>query len=201
MSVIKIIKCFLFCVLLISGCDSSDQITVDDQTRSYRSTPDIYFEQVTHLYDSNFVKLFSPIDSIKVILEKSPSEISALTQTENTKTYEWKLHHQRPIQLTLHYVVLEEEVKIDFYNVDDLHWIAIRNKLPLEGIDGSLERQTYYFENENVQYLFVQTSTPEGLAPYQISLKENRFAMEDTAHLISLLSSALNALPKQFSVN
>lgn len=197
----QIIQPFLLSVLFISGCDSSDEITVDDRTRSYRSTPDIHFEQVTHLYDSDFVTLFSPIDSIKFMQEKSPNEIRALTQTDNSKTYEWKLHHQVPIQLTLHYIALEKDVKIDFYNVDNLHWIAIRNKVLLEGMDGSLERQTYYFENENVQYLFVQTSTPDGLAPYQISLKENRLAMEDTEHLVSLLSSALNVLSKQLSAN
>lgn len=199
MNPIQIIQSFLICALLISGCDCSDQITVDERTRRYRSTPDIHFEQVTHLYDSNFVKLFSPIDSIKFMQEKSPNEIIALTQTDNLKTYKWKLYHQVPIQLTLHYAALEKNVKIDFYNVDNLHWIAIRNKMPLEGMDGSLERHTYYFENENVQYLFSQTSTPEGLAPYQISLMENRFAMAGSAHLVSLLSSALNTLSKQFS--
>lgn len=194
MNPIKIIQPFLLCFLLINGCDSSDRLAVDDHSRNYRSTPEIHFEQVTHLYDSNFVKLFSPIDSIKLILEKSPSEIIALTQTDNSKTYEWKLHHQVPIQLTLHFVTLEKQVKIDFYNVDDLHWIAIRNKLPLEGNAGYQERHTYYYENENVQYLFVQSSTPEGLAPYQISLIDNRFAREDSAHLVGLLCYALNVL-------
>jgi len=178
----------------MSSCDSSDQISVGDQSRMYRSTPDFEFKQVTHVYDSNFVNLFSPVDSIKIIVEKSPNEIKRFTRTAHSKTYEWKMHDQVPVQLTLHFIAFEKGVKIDFYNVDHLHWIAIQNKFPVEGSGGFQERHTYYFENDLVQYLFVQSSTAEGLAPYQISLIENRFALDGAAQMVSFLTAALNLL-------